>query len=122
MDAFALIAERRIIEAQRQGAFDDLPGRGKPLTTEDFSAVPEELRMAYKLLKNAGYLPPELQLQQEIVSLRELLARCRGEEERQLLGRRLNEKQLHLQVLFEKHRSNGAFLDYRERLERHLFP
>ncbi len=117
MDAFALIAERRILEAMRQGAFDDLPGRGKPLKVEDFSGVPEELRMGYKILKNAGCLPPELQLQQELVSLRELLERCSDEEERKVLKKRLTEKQLHYQVLSERNRRNPAFTDYRDKLE-----
>jgi len=117
MRAFALLAERRILEAQQKGAFDDLPGKGKPLVMEDLSGVPEELRMGYKILKNAGFIPPELQLQQEIVSLRELLARCSDEEERKLLRQRLSEKQLHYQVLSERNRKNPAFAAYREKLE-----
>jgi len=117
MDAFALIAERRILEAMRQGAFDDLPGRGQPLKIEDVSGVPEELRMGYKILKNAGCLPPELQLQQELVSLRELLDRCSDAEERKVLKKRLTEKQLHYQVLSERNRRNPAFAAYRDKLE-----
>ncbi|MDE5879570.1 MAG: DUF1992 domain-containing protein, partial [Desulfovibrio sp.] len=55
------IAERRIQEAQERGEFDDLPGAGRPLQLEDMSHVPEELRMAYTLLRNANCLPPELE-------------------------------------------------------------
>ena len=54
------IAERRIEESMAKGDFDDLPGRGKPLELEDDSHVPPELRMAYKVLRNAGCVPPEL--------------------------------------------------------------
>jgi len=117
MRTFTLLAERRILEAQQQGAFDDLPGKGKPLIFEDLTGVPEELRMGYKILKNAGFIPPELQLQQEIISLRELLERCSDEEERKLLKKRLSEKQLHYQVLSERNRRNPAFATYREKLE-----
>ena len=117
MNAFAILAEQRILEAQRQGALDDLPGRGQPLVIEDLSGVPEELRMGYKILKNAGFLPPELQLQQELVTLQELLERCRDEEERKLLKKRLTEKHLHYQVLSERNRRNPAFSTYREKLE-----
>lgn len=50
-------AERHIIEAQRKGEFDNLPGRGEPLILDDDSHVPAELRAGYRLLKNAGCLP-----------------------------------------------------------------
>ena len=69
-------AERRIQEAQKEGAFDHLPGDGRPLELEDESAVPAELRMAYKVLKNAGYLPPELQDRKEISTILDLLENC----------------------------------------------
>ena len=60
MDPLTAIAERRIQEAIERGEFDDLPGKGKPLHLgEDDRSVPEELRMAYRMLKNAGLLPPE---------------------------------------------------------------
>ena len=69
-------AERRIQEAQKEGAFDHLPGEGRPLNLEDDSAVPAELRMAYKVLKNAGYLPPELEDRREINTILDLLENC----------------------------------------------
>lgn len=69
-------AERRIRQAQQEGAFDNLPGEGKPLELEDDSAVPGELRMAYKVLKNAGYLPPELADRKEISTILDLLEHC----------------------------------------------
>lgn len=75
----ATIAEQRIREAQDQGAFDRLPGAGKPLELEDDSHVPEDLRMGYKLLRNAGYLPPELEERKEITSLVEMLEKCSDE-------------------------------------------
>lgn len=50
-------AERHIIEAQRKGEFDNLPGRGEPLILDDDSHVPAELRAGYRLLKNADCLP-----------------------------------------------------------------
>ena len=68
------IAERIIQEAQARGEFDNLPGAGKPLILEDDALVPEDLRVGYRLLKNAGYLPPELQLHGEIHEVEQLLA------------------------------------------------
>lgn len=72
----AFQAERRIQAAQKEGAFDHLPGEGKPLELEDDSAVPGELRMAYKVLKNAGYLPPEIADRKEINTILDLLEHC----------------------------------------------
>jgi len=54
--AISFIAEQRIREALSRGDFDDLAGAGEPLNLEEDANVPEDLRMAYKLLKNGGYL------------------------------------------------------------------
>lgn len=70
---FEKIIESRIKKAQEDGAFDDLPGRGLPLNLDGDPRVPEELRMAHKVLKNAGCLPPEVQLRKEIRTTEELL-------------------------------------------------
>lgn len=54
--AIAIIAEQRIREAMDRGDFNDLPCKGKPLDLEEDANIPPELRMAWKLLKNGGYL------------------------------------------------------------------
>ncbi|PWV63534.1 DnaJ family domain-containing protein [Plasticicumulans acidivorans] len=82
-DLFERIVEERIAEARRAGAFDDLPGTGKPLALDDDSMVPEELRMAYRVLKNAGFLPPELEARREIAALEADLAAIVGDEAEQ---------------------------------------
>jgi len=64
-----LLAEQRIDAAMQAGEFEGLPGAGRPLPVEDWSFVPEEERAAYRLLKNAGYLPPELELHREALAL-----------------------------------------------------
>lgn len=69
------LAEKAIREAQERGEFDNLPGAGKPLPLEDEPFVPPELRMAYTVLKNAGFVPPEVAEQREIRSLLECLER-----------------------------------------------
>lgn len=83
------MAERHIREAQRRGAFDNLPGAGQPLRLDDDAAVPAELRTAYRLLKNAGYLPPELQLRRDIAHAEQLLMLAEHSEERASHSRRL---------------------------------
>ncbi len=52
------LAERRWEEARSSGALDDLPGQGKPLKLEDDSAVPEEWRAVFHLLRSSGQAPP----------------------------------------------------------------
>jgi hypothetical protein len=71
--AFHRVAEEKIVAAQKAGAFDNLPGKGKPLELEDLSWVPEDLRVAYHILKNAHVLPPEAELLKEIHALEDLL-------------------------------------------------
>ncbi len=83
------LAEQRISEAQAQGAFEGLPGAGQPLRLDDDAAVPPELRTAYRLLKNSGYLPPELQVRRDIAEAEQLLALAGDAEERANQSRRL---------------------------------
>ena len=73
---------RRDFVHKSEGDFDDLPGRGKPLELEDDSHVPPELRMAYKVLRNAGCVPPELAERKEISNLADMLEHCEDEQER----------------------------------------
>lgn len=63
------IAEQRIAEAIANGELDDLPGAGLPLDLDDDALIPEDLRLAHRSLKNAGYLPPELETLNEIAQL-----------------------------------------------------
>lgn len=72
-NGFEKLIEARIKKAQEQGAFENLPGSGKPLPLEDDRHIPEDLRMAHKVLKNADCLPPEVQLRKEIRTTEDLL-------------------------------------------------
>ena len=71
---FERIIEDRIRRAQQKGEFENLTGSGKPLVFNDDSHVPEELRLAYKILKNADCLPPEIELKKEIERTEDLLS------------------------------------------------
>ena len=78
MNAITFVAERKIEQALEEGQFDNLPGMGRPLDIEDVSHLPPELRMAYTILKNGGYIE-KLPEAGDIVSTRELLERCPDE-------------------------------------------
>ena len=84
------IAEKRIQEALERGELDDLPGQGAPLHLEDDSQIPEDLRLAYKILKNADCLPPELQARKEIRQMEDLLDRVPDEREKYRLIKKIN--------------------------------
>ena len=89
MSPFDLLAEQRIRDAQARGEFDDLPGSGRPLDLEDDPLVPEELRVAYRLLKNAGFVPPELEARGEIRALEKLLEGVHGSAEHARIASRI---------------------------------
>lgn len=83
------LAEEHILAAIRRGEFDDLPGQGQALILEDDSAVPDELRVGYRILKNSGCLPPEVALKKEIREVESLLNQVEAGTERQSIRRRL---------------------------------
>ncbi len=104
VDIVEKIAEEKIRAAMERGEFDNLPGAGRPLALEDLSAVPEHLRAGYKLLKNAGFVPPEVELKKEIARLEEALARAHSQKEKQALLRQLQEKTITCNVMLERNR------------------
>ncbi|EEG10185.1 DnaJ family domain-containing protein [Pseudogulbenkiania ferrooxidans] len=80
MDILALIGEQRLAEAAEKGELSHLAGEGQPLPEDDISPlVPPEQRMAWRILKNAGYLPPELAARREAVELALTLDGAEGE-------------------------------------------
>ena len=107
MNALDNIVEARISEAAERGDFDDLPGAGQPLALEpDEPFVAPELRMAYRILKNAGFVPEEVRLRREIHQAEQLLfeAQCADQRSqaaqqlRLLLHRLGSQRGLSLQV------------------------
>jgi hypothetical protein len=78
------LVEQRIAAAAARGEFDDLPGTGKPQQLDDDLLVPEEVRVANRILKNAGFVPPAVEqlralrnLQDELCAVGDPATRCR---------------------------------------------
>jgi hypothetical protein len=90
VEFFHNIVEERIQDAQREGLFDNLPGKGKPLQVDDDSGIPEDLRLTFKILKNSNCLPIEMEIRKEIFGLRQLLNAAIDPDSRQELRRELN--------------------------------
>jgi hypothetical protein len=76
------IAEERIQEGIRRGDFDNLPGAGQPLELDDDLLVPPELRVANRILKNAGLVPLEILERRQIAELEQEIARLPEGEQR----------------------------------------
>lgn len=94
--------EKIIREAMERGEFDDLKGKGKPLDLTAYFETPEELRMAYSILKNAGMVSAEIELLQEIAALKERLAVTHDERLRRKVRKAISEKQLQFNVMMER--------------------
>lgn len=119
MKIFEQICEEKIRQAKRDGVFDNIPGKGKPLDLEDLSGVPEELRTGYKILKNSGHLPEEIELKKELVTLNDLINHSTDPEEKDELIKRRNEKTLRFNQLMEKrsNKSQQALQKYRSKIQ-----
>lgn len=105
IDGFQKIVEERILAAQRTGAFEKLSGSGEPIVYADDRHIPEELRLAYKILKNADCLPPEIDLKKEITRTEDLLAGMDETPEKYRLLKKLNFMIMKLNTL-----RNGAVM------------
>lgn len=91
LTALHFIAERRIEKALAEGTFPDLSHwKGKPLPKDDMEHVPADLRMGYRILKNAGYVPEEVGLRKEIAKTEDLLRHCRDEKAKYKQLKKLN--------------------------------
>jgi hypothetical protein len=113
---FWRIAEERIKEAQRAGAFDNLPGKGKPLDLEDLSWVPDDLRISYHILKNAHVLPPEAELLKDIHTIEDLLKHVEDEGERRALAKSIQFKLIRLDMLKRRSMPLHSVRDYSRKL------
>jgi hypothetical protein len=113
---FQRIAEQRILEAQRAGAFDNLPGKGKPLKLEDMSWVPEDLRLGYHVLKNAHVLPPEVELLKDVHTLQDLLKHVEDEGERLALAKSIQWKMIRLDMLKRRSIDENTLRGYGRKL------
>lgn len=116
MDLMAAIAERKILEAMERGEFDDLPGKGKPLDLSGDPMVTDDLRIAYKVLKNSGFLPPELELHNEIVRLRDLIRAVDDEAIRTARMKELNVKLLRFNMMKRRPVNLEGVPEYRDRV------
>lgn len=101
--AFERNADRLIREAMAEGRFD-VVADGRPIDLEGYFAVPEELRMAYSVLKSAGCVPEEVEHLKEVDRLRQTLASLQEEAARSEMQRELTAAELRLHLALERAR------------------
>jgi hypothetical protein len=120
IQGFEKIVEERIRKAQKKGEFENLFGSGKPLQINENFHVPEELRLAYKILKNADCVPPEIELKKEIKQTEDLLAGMQETSEKYRILKKLNFLIMKLNTIRDTSIINEMPQHYMEKLVGHI--
>jgi hypothetical protein len=117
LPAYETLIEQRIREAASRGEFDDLPGAGQPMQLDDDLLVPEEVRVAHRILKNAGYVPPEAQQISEINQLIAMAGRVElSAEQGEEASRRLRALMIQMELAGRPLAAAQAWHDYQQAL------
>jgi hypothetical protein len=96
-------------ESLVNGELKAAPSWGKPLDFGDgYDETPPELRMPFKILKDAGYVPHEVLQLHEVARLRDELAACGDAERAEGLRRRIAELQQLIALRLERLRMTGS--------------
>lgn len=96
------LAHNRIEEAIAAGEFEDLPGRGHPLNLDAYFALSPTERAGVELLKNAGVLPPEMELLKQIAALEAAMEGCQDVKNHERLAGELQEKRVVFALAMER--------------------
>jgi hypothetical protein len=112
------LVEQRISAAAARGEFNNLPGAGERLEFGDDALVPEEVRVANRIMKNAGFVPPAVE---HLRALRDLQNET-GHAENSAPRLKLQAKMLALDMALESLRGNCTVvpLEYRRRIAERL--
>ena len=96
-------------DSQRSGELQSAASWGKPLDLDDgYAQTPAELRMAFKALKDAGFMPPEVETMQQIAALRSSVEAAPDAPDAEAMRKRISELQQHLALRLEKLRGSGS--------------
>ena len=96
------IVEEMIKKAQERGEFDNLPGKGKPIDLTEYFEMPEDVRVAQAILKNAGMTSREVDLFKEIAELRQVLASIADENKKQEIQKKIQEKRIEFSLMLKR--------------------
>jgi DnaJ-like protein len=99
--AFDRIVEAMIKEAMERGEFDNLPGKGKPIDLTEYFELPQDVRLAHSMLKNAGMTSREVDLLKEIAELRQLHGALLDEKKKKEIEQKIQQKQVEFSLMME---------------------
>ncbi|MFN5046856.1 DUF1992 domain-containing protein [Roseateles sp.] len=100
---------RKLDEAQLSGELSSAPSYGKPMLSDaGWEQTPEEFRMGFKILKNAGVLPPEVELFHQRAQLRAALEAASTEPDRLAIQKTLSELEQRISLRLEALRASGS--------------
>lgn len=100
---------RALREAEASGELRAAPSYGRPLAENaGYTMTPGELRLPFKILKDAGIVPPEVEVMREITALQQALAATADAAQQHALQQRIADKRQHLALRLERLRSTGS--------------
>jgi len=101
---FERLAQLRLQQAIDDGLLENLPNRGERLDFDEYFEMPEDVRLAYSILKNAHCVPEEIEIRQEIAALERAKAVASSPDERRDLDRRIAGLALRFDLLRDRAR------------------
>lgn len=93
--------EEQVRRAIQAGKFDNLAGKGKPIDLKAYFDTPEDLRMAYSILKSNNFLPAEVEMLKEIEAQKKRLESCSDEGQKDGLRKEIHDKTVAFNMLLE---------------------
>lgn len=102
------VIAKHIQAALTTGELQTIQGFGKPLTSDPgWEATPEEFRMPFKILKNAGYVPVEVEMLHQKAALTKQLKAVLNDRERVDVMKKLSILEQSISMRLETMRSTG---------------
>ena len=99
-----LAVEEKIQKWLAENPGERLPGTGSPLDLDEYFRWPEDMRLAYSLLKGSGHIPEEVELLRDLADLKQRLQRCTDPIGKKDLQRFIEEKEVALNLKIERAR------------------
>jgi len=93
---------RHLAQAHESGELRSAESYGKPLKSDEgWEQTPDEFRMGFKALRNAGVAPPEIEQFHQRAELRSQVQAAADEGSRQKLQRELSELEQRISLRLE---------------------
>jgi hypothetical protein len=96
------IIRQWVQKVEQTGEIRNVKGFGRPLELDDgYLDTPTELRMAYKILKDAGYVPAEIEMLKKLAALREDLEKTDDPAAQRALKQKIADAQQKVSMMLE---------------------